>query len=121
MLFYYSGIPLVTRLPIEDVHRAGCHDQISKTSLPRLPSSYITCLWYLLLKDVDDVLLAVEHVISEGLAERQRIGVLGGSHGGFLTSHLIGQVKINPILELRLFSRFLHRFLEAIKIDFNKK
>ncbi|OAE21003.1 hypothetical protein AXG93_2024s1160 [Marchantia polymorpha subsp. ruderalis] len=59
-------------------------------------------------QDVDDVLLAVEHVISEGLAERQRIGVLGGSHGGFLTSHLIGQapdafvtgVLRNPVCNL---------------------
>ncbi|KAL3679424.1 hypothetical protein R1sor_022380 [Riccia sorocarpa] len=42
-------------------------------------------------QDVGDVLIAVEHVISKGLAERGRIGVIGGSHGGFLTSHLLGQ------------------------------
>ncbi|KAL2613487.1 hypothetical protein R1flu_025179 [Riccia fluitans] len=59
-------------------------------------------------QDVGDVLIAVEYVISKGLADREKIGVLGGSHGGFLTSHLIGQapdmfvtgVLRNPVCNL---------------------
>lgn len=40
-----------------------------------------------------DVLAAVDEVIRSGLADPTKIAVLGGSHGGFLASHLIGQVK----------------------------
>ncbi|XP_006414693.2 acylamino-acid-releasing enzyme [Eutrema salsugineum] len=42
-------------------------------------------------QDVKDVLSAVDHAIAMGLADPSRITVLGGSHGGFLTTHLIGQ------------------------------
>ncbi|XP_043692144.1 acylamino-acid-releasing enzyme-like isoform X1 [Telopea speciosissima] len=42
-------------------------------------------------QDVNDVLTAMDHVIDMGLADRSKITVLGGSHGGFLTTHLIGQ------------------------------
>uniref|UniRef100_A0A2N9IZB8 acylaminoacyl-peptidase n=1 Tax=Fagus sylvatica TaxID=28930 RepID=A0A2N9IZB8_FAGSY len=43
-------------------------------------------------QDVNDVLTAIDHVIDKGLASPLKITVLGGSHGGFLTTHLIGQV-----------------------------
>ncbi|KAK4586246.1 hypothetical protein RGQ29_023433 [Quercus rubra] len=42
-------------------------------------------------KDVNDVLTAIDHIIEKGLASPSKITVLGGSHGGFLTTHLIGQ------------------------------
>ncbi|KAJ1431579.1 Peptidase S9, prolyl oligopeptidase, catalytic domain [Sesbania bispinosa] len=42
-------------------------------------------------QDVNDVLNAIDHVVSLGLACPSKIAVLGGSHGGFLTTHLIGQ------------------------------
>ena len=45
-------------------------------------------------QDVNDVLSAVDHAVEMGLADRSRITVLGGSHGGFLTTHLIGQVLL---------------------------
>lgn len=43
-------------------------------------------------QDVDDVLTAIDHVIEMGLVSPSKVAVVGGSHGGFLTTHLIGQV-----------------------------
>uniref|UniRef100_A0A2C9UDP0 acylaminoacyl-peptidase n=1 Tax=Manihot esculenta TaxID=3983 RepID=A0A2C9UDP0_MANES len=42
-------------------------------------------------QDVNDVLTAIDHVVDLGLAKPSSIAVLGLSHGGFLTTHLIGQ------------------------------
>ncbi|KAK6929879.1 Acylamino-acid-releasing enzyme, N-terminal domain [Dillenia turbinata] len=42
-------------------------------------------------QDVEDVLTAVDYAIDKGLADPSKITVLGGSHGGFLSTHLIGQ------------------------------
>ncbi|XP_018446839.2 acylamino-acid-releasing enzyme isoform X1 [Raphanus sativus] len=42
-------------------------------------------------QDVNDVLSAVDHAVEMGLADPSRMTLLGGSHGGFLTTHLIGQ------------------------------
>lgn len=61
-------------------------------------------------QDVDDVLTAIDHVIDMGLADHAKIYVLGGSHGGFLTTHLIGQAPDkfvaaatrNPVCNLAL-------------------
>ncbi|MED6119677.1 hypothetical protein PIB30_013794 [Stylosanthes scabra] len=61
-------------------------------------------------QDVNDVLTAVDHVISLRLANPSKIAVLGGSHGGFLTTHLIGQAPEkfiaaaarNPVCNLAL-------------------
>ncbi|KAK4586247.1 hypothetical protein RGQ29_023434 [Quercus rubra] len=61
-------------------------------------------------QDVNDVLTAIDHVIDKGLASPSKITVLGGSHGGFLTTHLIGQapdkfvaaVARNPVCNLAL-------------------
>lgn len=50
-------------------------------------------------QDVIDVLTAIDYVIEKGLADPSKITVLGGSHGGFLTTHLIGQVELS--LEVR--------------------
>lgn len=47
----------------------------------------------LCMQDVSDVLTAIDYVIDMGLVDRAKISVLGGSHGGFLTTHLIGQVQ----------------------------
>lgn len=46
------------------------------------------------VQDVNDVLTAIDHVIDMGLCDPSKIAVVGGSHGGFLTSHLIGQVQL---------------------------
>ncbi|XP_044497899.1 acylamino-acid-releasing enzyme-like [Mangifera indica] len=61
-------------------------------------------------QDVNDVLTAIDHVIDMGLASSSKITVLGNSHGGFLTSHLIGQAPdkfvaaavMNPVCNLAL-------------------
>ncbi|XVE65925.1 hypothetical protein DITRI_Ditri08aG0038800 [Diplodiscus trichospermus] len=42
-------------------------------------------------QDVNDVLTAIDHVIEKGLANPSKITALGISHGGFLTTHLVGQ------------------------------
>lgn len=56
-------------------------------------------------QDVNDVLTALDLVIRRGLIDPSKVAVVGGSHGGFLTTHLIGQVLGLPlffcILQLR--------------------
>ena len=42
-------------------------------------------------QDVGDVLAALDLVIGNGMADPARVAVLGGSHGGFLATHLVGQ------------------------------
>ncbi|KAL6269493.1 hypothetical protein ACE6H2_026404 [Prunus campanulata] len=62
------------------------------------------------LQDVNDVLVAIDHVIDLGLASPSKLAVLGGSRGGFLTTHLIGQAQDkfiaaaarNPVCNLAL-------------------
>ncbi|KAL8481600.1 hypothetical protein ACS0TY_027927 [Phlomoides rotata] len=61
-------------------------------------------------QDVNDVLAAIDHVIDTGLANPSKICIVGLSHGGFLTTHLIGQapdrfaaaVARNPVCNLAL-------------------
>uniref|UniRef100_A0ACD5W0I6 Uncharacterized protein n=1 Tax=Avena sativa TaxID=4498 RepID=A0ACD5W0I6_AVESA len=61
-------------------------------------------------QDVNDVLTALEFVIKKGLIDPSRVAVVGGSHGGFLTTHLIGQAPEtfvaaaarNPVCNLSL-------------------
>ncbi|GAB2217649.1 hypothetical protein Drorol1_Dr00000852 [Drosera rotundifolia] len=61
-------------------------------------------------QDVNDVLAAVDHVVEMKLADPSKITVLGGSHGGFLSTHLIGQAPEkfvaaavrNPVCNLAL-------------------
>ncbi|KNA08562.1 hypothetical protein SOVF_161600 [Spinacia oleracea] len=61
-------------------------------------------------QDVGDVLTAIDYVIDLKLVDPSKITVLGGSHGGFLTTHLIGQAPEkfaaaaarNPVCNLAL-------------------
>ncbi|XP_042030975.1 acylamino-acid-releasing enzyme-like isoform X2 [Salvia splendens] len=61
-------------------------------------------------QDVNDVLTAIDYVTGKGLADPSKIFVVGGSHGGFLTTHLIGQAPErfvaaaarNPVCNLAL-------------------
>lgn len=67
---------------------------ISFSSVISLPCDlqFFLILLASMTQDVKDVLSAVDHAIEMGLADPSRITLLGGSHGGFLTTHLIGQV-----------------------------
>jgi acylaminoacyl-peptidase len=59
-------------------------------------------------QDLHDVQSVVEQVVSSGCVDRARVVVIGGSHGGFLTAHAIGQftefyraaVARNPVINL---------------------
>src|SRR5207237_1902194 len=41
-------------------------------------------------KDSLDIMAGVDAVIQKGYIDEQRLGVIGGSYGGFMTSWLIG-------------------------------
>ncbi|KAG1650151.1 Acylamino-acid-releasing enzyme [Nymphon striatum] len=61
-------------------------------------------------QDVKDVQQAVEHVVAIKSIDKREINLFGGSHGGFLVTHLIGQYPVcidyysscvarNPVIE----------------------
>lgn len=44
-------------------------------------------------KDFDDVIAAVDHVVTSGVADPDRLGVGGWSYGGILTNHVISKTS----------------------------
>ncbi|CAL5219578.1 g1438 [Coccomyxa viridis] len=60
--------------------------------------------------DVADCMTALDAAITEGLVDKARVAVIGGSHGGFLTGNLVGQhpdrfrcgVLRNPVMDISL-------------------
>ncbi|GBF91528.1 hypothetical protein Rsub_04268 [Raphidocelis subcapitata] len=61
-------------------------------------------------QDVDDCVDALQAAVDAGIADPDRAAVIGGSHGGFLTGHLVGQFPDrwrcaglrNPVLNIAL-------------------
>jgi dipeptidyl aminopeptidase/acylaminoacyl peptidase len=58
--------------------------------------------------DVEDLLSGIDALIDRGIADPARLGVMGGSYGGFMTSLLIGRtnrfraaVSMSPVNEWR--------------------
>ncbi len=59
-------------------------------------------------QDVNDCMDALKAAIGTGLVDEKRVGVMGGSHGGFLTCHLIAQfptvfsvaIARNPVVSI---------------------
>lgn len=43
--------------------------------------------------DTDDILAGIDHIIAMGIADRDRLGVMGKSYGGFMTYWLTGHDK----------------------------
>jgi acylaminoacyl-peptidase len=59
--------------------------------------------------DVQDCIAAVDHYVSAGVIDKSRLVLWGGSHGGFLITHLSGQhpeydwlsvITRNPVIDL---------------------
>ena len=44
-------------------------------------------------KDYEDLMAGVDHIVSRGIADPDRLGVLGWSYGGFMTSWVVTQTK----------------------------
>jgi acylaminoacyl-peptidase len=49
-------------------------------------------------RDVDDCVAVARRCVNDGVCHPNKIGVLGGSHGGFIGGHLVGQRRVleNP-------------------------
>ena len=43
--------------------------------------------------DYRDIMAGVDHLIAQGLADRERLGVLGASYGGFMTNWIVTQTN----------------------------
>jgi dipeptidyl aminopeptidase/acylaminoacyl peptidase len=42
-------------------------------------------------RDYKDIMEAVDHLVKTGVADKDRLGVTGGSYGGFMTNWIVGQ------------------------------
>ncbi|CAB4319941.1 unnamed protein product [Prunus armeniaca] len=66
--------------------------------------------WFDVSADVNDVLVAMDHVIDLGLASPSKLAVLGGSHGGILKTHdwpgaqdkFVAAAARNPVCNLAI-------------------
>ncbi|KAK6914020.1 Peptidase S9, prolyl oligopeptidase, catalytic domain [Dillenia turbinata] len=77
----YASLSTLLHWAILDALRYGNYG-IGEEALQSLPTKFGS-------QDVEDVLTAVDYALDKGLADPSNITVLGGSHGGFLSTHLI--------------------------------
>ncbi len=69
-------------------------------------------------KDMPDVMAAVEHVISQGYVDENRLGITGGSYGGYMTLWMIGHTdRFKAAVTQRCVSN-LHSFYGTSDIGF---
>lgn len=66
--------------------------------MPRGGSGYGVAGWRAILNrwgedDYKDILAGVDHLIAEGMADPERLGVMGASYGGFMTSWIVTQTN----------------------------
>ncbi len=55
--------------------------------------------------DYDDLMACVDHAIEQGLADEERLGVAGGSYGGYMTAWAIGHTqRFKAAVAMRLIS-----------------
>ena len=60
-------------------------------------------------KDLPDLLAAVDHVLARGAADPERLGVGGGSYGGFMTNWIIGHSdRFKAAVTMRSISNLLN-------------
>ncbi len=69
-------------------------------------------------QDVQDCLTALDYVIEGGLIDASKVAVIGISHGGFLTTHLIGQVSILTDFSLSKEKKKKNKILIEVSICF---
>jgi dipeptidyl aminopeptidase/acylaminoacyl peptidase len=69
-------------------------------------------------KDMPDVMAAVDHVVSQGYVDENRLGITGGSYGGYMTLWMIGHTdRFKAAVTQRCVSN-LHSFYGTSDIGF---
>ncbi|MEX2314940.1 MAG: S9 family peptidase [Thermomicrobiales bacterium] len=70
-------------------------------------------------KDMPDVMAAVDHVVNQGYVDENRLGVTGGSYGGYMTLWVIGHTdRFKAAVTQRCVSN-LHSFYGTSDIGFS--
>jgi dipeptidyl aminopeptidase/acylaminoacyl peptidase len=52
-------------------------------------------------KDYEDLMAGVDHVIKMGVADENKMGVMGWSYGGFMSSWIVGHTDRFKVASIR--------------------